>query len=322
MKTRIAYYLLYSIWYLFSLLPMWLHYRLSDLLYLLLYYVAHYRRKTVESNLATSFPEMSDGERKRIEKKFYAWLCDYFVECVKLMSIRRENIMRRMRFENIELINEVLRSGQDVNIYLGHYCNWEWATTISLHTDGILGAVYHPLENAAFDRLFLHLRERFGKSVGVPMNSILRYVARYRKEKQPILWGLLSDQKPHWVNIHYWTNFLNHDTPVLTGTERIAKATGNAVVFLELRRERRGYYVGTIKCITRHPKDFPDYELTQKYFELFEENIRRAPECWLWSHKRWARTHEEFDRRFYYDKKGRVIERKPGDAAEAKSETL
>lgn len=121
----------------------------------------------------------------------------------------------------------------------------------------------------------------------------------FRKAGQPIVIGYISDQKPHWVNIHHWVDFLHHDTPVLTGTERIVRKMNHAVFYLDMRRVRRGYYEAEIKLITRNPQEMEDeYGLTDIYYQLLEQSIRQAPEFWLWSHKRWARTREEFNERF------------------------
>ena len=120
----------------------------------------------------------------------------------------------------------------------------------------------------------------------------------FRQAGQPVIIGYIADQKPHWVNIHHWVNFLHHDTPVLTGTERIVRKLNHAVFYADVRRIRRGYYEMTIRPITREPQKMADYELTDCYYKLLEESIQRAPEFWLWSHNRWSRTREEFDRRF------------------------
>jgi KDO2-lipid IV(A) lauroyltransferase len=130
------------------------------------------------------------------------------------------------------------------------------------------------------------------------MNDTLRKIIEYRKVGQPVVIGYISDQVPFWTNIHHWVNFLNHDTPVLTGAERIARKVDHAVFFLDVRRIRRGYYEAEFKLITCTPKKMDEFEITDIYFKMLEESIRRAPEFWLWSHNRWKRTREEFNERF------------------------
>ena len=296
---KILYYIIYAVWYVFSLLPMRVHYVISDLMFWLLYKLVGYRRDVVRKNLTESFPEKSEEELQRIERGFYHFFCDYLVETVKLMTISREEMKRRVVFKHAELVDEIMGSGQSIAMYLGHYCNWEWVSSIPLwlNPNAWCGQVYHPLENKDFDKLFLKIRERMDAH-SIAMQDTLREVVNHKRNNQPIIIGYISDQVPYWTNIHHWVNFLNHDTPVLTGTERIVHKMGHAVLYLDIHRVRRGYYEAELKLVTREPQKMKDFELTDIYFEMLEKSIRRSPEFWLWSHNRWKRTREEFDERF------------------------
>lgn len=303
---KLLYYLTYATLWLLSLLPLRALYVLSDLIYLLVYHVAGYRKRLVRRHLADSFPEKSEAERRRIERAFYRWFCDYLVETVKLLTISHSQIRRRMVFKGTEIIDEIVESGQSCALYLGHYCNWEWITSMPLWVSpkAQCGQIYHALENADFDRIFLTLRQRMG-AVCIPMAETLRRLAAYRQQKQPVVIGYISDQVPFWNNIHHWLTFLHHDTPVLTGTERLARTAGHAVLYVDITRPRRGYYEAEIKLIARDPRQTKDYELTDAYFRMLEASIRRAPQYWLWTHNRWKRSHEEFNIR-YDEQTGRV----------------
>ena len=296
---KILYYIIQAVWYVFSLLPMRVHYVISDLMFWLLYKLVGYRRNVVRKNLTESFPEKSEEELRRIERGFYHFFCDYLVETVKLMTISREEMKRRVVFKHAELVDEIMGSGQSIALYLGHYCNWEWVSSIPLwvNPNAWCGQVYHPLENKDFDKLFLKIRERMGANC-IAMQDTLREVVKHKRENQPIIIGYISDQVPYWTNIHHWVNFLHHDTPVLTGTERIVHRMGHAVLYLDIQRVRRGYYEAEFKLVTRDSQKMKDFELTDLYFEMLEKSIRRSPEFWLWSHNRWKRTREEFDERF------------------------
>ena len=296
---KILYYIIYAVWYVFSLLPMRVHYVISDLMFWLLYKLVGYRRDVVRKNLTESFPEKSEEELRRIERGFYHFFCDYLVETVKLMTISREEMKRRVVFKHAELVDEIMGSGQSIALYLGHYCNWEWVSSIPLwlNPNAWCGQVYHPLENKDFDKLFLKIRERMDAH-SIAMQDTLREVVNHKRNNQPIIIGYISDQVPYWTNIHHWVNFLNHDTPVLTGTERIVHKMGHAVHYLDIHRVRRGYYEAEFKLVTRDSQKMKDFELTDIYFEMLEKSIRRSPEFWLWSHNRWKRTREEFDERF------------------------
>jgi len=303
---KLLYGLLYGVWFVLSLLPMWVHYVLSDLIYLVVYHLIGYRKPLVRRHLAESFPEKSGDERLRIERGFYHWFCDYLVETVKLLTISEQELKRRMVFKGTETVDEIVESGQSCAVYLGHYCNWEWITSLPFWVSpkAQCGQIYHALENPVFDRLFLRLRQRMG-AVCIPMAETLRRLAVYRQQQKPVVIGYISDQVPFWNNIHHWLDFLHHDTPVLTGTERLARSAGHAVFYMDVRRIRRGYYEAEFRLIARDPKQTKDYELTDAYFKMLEESVRRDPQCYLWTHNRWKRTHEEYNLR-YDEATGRV----------------
>ena len=306
----LLYTIAYGFWYLMSLLPLWVLYIISDILCLLVADVVRYRYKVIWNNLKTSFPEKTDQELKKIQRGFYHYFCDYLVETIKLMTMSQDELRKRMTFTGMEEFNKALSEGQSLGVYLGHLGNWEWITAMPLwEPDALCCQLYHPLENEYFDRLFKYVRERQG-ALCIPMQESLRKIIQFRREGKPLVVGYISDQVPLWWNIHHWLDFLHHDTPVLTGAERIVKHTGQAFVYGDVTRVKRGYYNCEMKVIRRDTKDIPDYELTDIYFHELEKSILRQPEIYLWSHNRWKRTREEFNRHYYVDDNGKVIMRK------------
>ena len=299
MMKSIVYHTIYASWYVLSLLPFWVHYLLADLLYLIIYKAAGYRTKVVRKNLSTSFPEKSATELKAIERRFYHCLCDYFVETVKMMTMSERQMRQRLVFKGTDTVNQCVEEGQSCAVYLGHTFNWEWITSLPLWVTpkARCGQLYHALENETFDRLFLRLRQRWGAEC-IALVDILRKTVEYKRQSQPTVLGYIGDQVPHWNNIHHWCQFLNHDTPVMTGTERIARKNHQALFYMDVRRVSRGHYEAEFQLMTRHPEALAEFEATDIYFQRLETSIRRQPELWLWSHNRWKRTREEFNRRF------------------------
>lgn len=293
----ICYNLLYAAAWLLSLLPMRVMYWLSDLTYVLVYHVAGYRRRVVRDNLASSFPEKTVQELRQIEKKFYHWFCDYVFEAVKLLSISDKELRKRFIITNSEAVTACFEQGQSVGALLGHYANWEWLSCvgIDLPENTVQGLIYHPLRNRSFDRLFQKIRSH---GTPIPKNDILRYLRQYRQMGIMSIFGYIADQSPKWENIHLWLPFLGHDTPVFTGAEKIIRKMDHAVFYVEMSRPRRGCYTCTYHLIAKEPRQLPEYELTRRFFAMLEQTIRRQPELYLWSHKRWKRTREEFERRF------------------------
>ncbi len=294
---NLTYYLSFALWFIISLLPLWVFYRLSDGLYYLVYHVVRYRRRVVYANLRSSFPEKSEAEIERIAKDFYSFFCDYIVETLKLFSMGEKNMRKRMKFEGLNQVKEDFANGRSVTLYLGHYCNWEWISSLGLHLDEQCGQIYHPLENATLDRLFLYMRGRF-KAQSIKMDDTFLTILKWKKEGRKNIVGYIADQVPGYNNIHYWADFLHHDTPVFTGAERISKIMDTAVYYIDVERPRRGYYVARFIKIADSLNEHPVFFATEQYFRLLEQNIQRAPQYWLWSHKRWKRTREEFNRMF------------------------
>lgn len=294
---NLTYYLSFALWFIISLLPLWVFYRLSDGLYYLVYHVVRYRRRVVYANLRSSFPEKSEAEIERIAKDFYSFFCDYIVETLKFFSMGEKNIRKRMKFEGLNQVKEDFANGRSVSVYLGHYCNWEWISSLGLHLNEQCGQIYHPLENATLDRLFLYMRGRF-KAQSIKMDDTFLTILKWKKEGRKNIVGYIADQVPGYNNIHYWADFLHHDTPVFTGAERISKIMDTAVYYIDVERPRRGYYVARFIKIADSLNEHPVFFATEQYFRLLEQNIQRAPQYWLWSHKRWKRTREEFNRMF------------------------
>ena len=307
-----AYKIVYPIFYVLSLLPFRVLYGISDFFYLIMYHIVGYRKKVVRKNLSSSFPEKTSQELKEIERGFYHWLCDYFVETLKLLTVSDETLLKHIEFRNEEQIEEYYDKGQTCAAILGHYCNWELLSATGLafkrHKEAVCGLIYHPLRSKIFDMLFKDIRQSKG-GVCIPKQEILRYLVRYKREKRMWIFGYISDQSPKYLNIHCWLPFLNHEhTPVFTGGERIMRKMNNAVFYVEMSRPKRGYYTATYKLITRTPNALEPDGITRRFFQMLEQTIRREPAYYLWSHNRWKRTKEEFDRRFQVVN-GKVIER-------------
>lgn len=285
-----TYRLLYCTVWLLSLLPMRVHYVISDIMYPLVYYIVRYRRRIVRQNLMRSFPDKSPGEIKRTERKFYRFFCDYFVENIKALTIRKGNMMKRMTFENLEAVNEAFRTNQFVFIYLGHFCNWEYIASLRwwLPQDIIVAQLYTRLHNRTTDRLFYHIRSRYGGE-NINKNESLRRIVTIQKSGRKALIGFISDQGPKMQNIHLWINFLHHDTPVFTGTERIAKKVNAAVFYGEVSRRKRGYYSCRFIPMTTDPNSFKEHYITRLYMKMLEQDIIKDPSRWLWTHNRWKR---------------------------------
>lgn len=282
-----TYYLLSFFLRLFSYVPFCLLYIISDGLYFLVYYVFCYRRRIVRKNLTESFPEKSEDDIKKIEKNFYSFFTDNILESLKMFTISRKEMLRRVKFVNVEEVDDLMRNGKSISLFLGHYGNWEWMSSIPLHINKevVAAQIYHKLSNKNMDRLMLYVRERMG-AVCVEMRKTARYVNELATENKVCIIGFIADQSPRKKDSRHFLHFLNHNTPVLTGTEKITKHYDFGAFFLDVKRVKRGYYEARFVKMHDNPKSLPDFELTAIYYQMLEKCIRTQPELYLWSHNR------------------------------------
>jgi len=288
--NRFLYALLYVPALLMALLPFRILFLISDCFYFIIYYVVRYRRKLVRLNLNHAFPEKSAAELRKIEKDFYRHFCDYFVETIKLLHISDDQMEKRFPFKNIAAVNYRLLKRRPVVLLLGHYGNWEWITSITLHLiddpNTVYGQVYRPMKNKAFDRFFLHLRKRF-HTVGYTKHNIYRDIIGFRKANKNWILGFISDQKPSGNQVPHLMQFLNQETPILTGTEKIAQHTGAVICYLDITCLKRGYYEVYANIIFENAAETTEFEITEKYIRCLEQTILRNPSAYLWTHNRW-----------------------------------
>lgn len=282
-----TYHLLSFFMKLLAVLPFSVLYFLSDCVYYLIYYLVRYRRAIVRKNLTESFPEKSEQEIILIEKKFYKFFTDNIFESFKMATISRTEMSCRMKFKNIDAVNSVLNEGKSISLYLGHYGNWEWISSMPLHLkEGVVAAqIYHELHNDDMNRLILNNRGRMG-AVNVEMRKTARYINELSIQNKVSIIGFIADQSPKKQDSRHFIPFLNHNVPVLTGTEKITKHYGFEAWFIKVRRVKRGYYEAEFVKMHDSPKSLPDFELTSIYFNMLENMIKVAPELYLWTHNR------------------------------------
>ncbi|SFC61558.1 KDO2-lipid IV(A) lauroyltransferase [Parapedobacter composti] len=274
--------------YVISLLPFWAVYVLSDILFVVLYYVVSYRKKVVKENLRGAFPEKTEKERMKIARQFYRFLPDLIVEAIKMRSISAESVKRRMAIQNPEELERHFAAGKGIVGVTAHYGNWELGIhRLSLLTDNPVLIIYKPLRNQAVNTIYNAIRSRFN-AIMVPMKQTLRKIVAYRN--QPHISIFVADQTPGHADSDYFIRFLNRDTLVYTGAERIAKMTGFPVVFCHIDRIKRGHYSCTFTTLVEHPEQMANHSITDVYNQFTENIIRQKPHLWLWSHRRWKRT--------------------------------
>lgn len=294
MRSKLLYLLTYGGMWLIAILSFRMLYVLSDFLRFWLYHVVGYRKKVVRKNLRNSFPEKTVEELKAIERKFYRYLCDYMLEDMKLLRMSKEELYHRMSYYNKEQYLEMIEKHGGIVVMIPHYANYEWLIGMGaiMQPGDVPMQVYKPLKNASLDKLFKHLRSRFG-GYNVPKHSTAREIIKLKRENKKVVVALITDQSPNMSEAHYWTTFLNQDTVFMDGAERIAKMMNYPVFYSELIKERRGYCKVEFDLVAESPKELPDGAITEIFARRLEQTIQREPAYWLWSHKRWKHKRDE-----------------------------
>jgi KDO2-lipid IV(A) lauroyltransferase len=277
--------LYYCVVYPLSLLPLWILYGLSDLVFLLFMSILPYRKKVVQINIENSFPDLSPRDQAVLVRGFYRHFSDLLIESIKNLSISREELVRRMKVLNPEVLQELEKKGKSVLFVSGHFNNWEWfITSQALLVPFDSYGIGMPLSNGFWDKKLTERRQRFGLKVVNAKN----YKEMFQQEKAVSVL-VLTDQAPADARKSYWMEFLQQPTPILFGVEQMANEFDLSVVHFTMKKIKRGQYSVEFQVLTEDPKSLSYGVLTEKHVKLLEESIIDQPCNWLWSHKRWKR---------------------------------
>ncbi|WP_396154025.1 lysophospholipid acyltransferase family protein [Flavobacterium sp.] len=283
----LLYLIIYPFIWIISILPFPVLYFLSDCLCFLIYRIFKYRKRVVRGNIALALPHLTEEERTNIEKKFYAHLCDLFLEMIKTLSISKKEIEKRYTFSNMEVYYELEKREKSIALLCAHYASYEWAVSMNYHIHFMGYGVYKKLANPYFDKLVRQIRSKF-KSNLIDSKETIPTMATNFRNKNYSLYGLVSDQSPKLSATHHWEKFMGIEVPVHTGGEMLAKKYDMNVIFLKTKKLKRGYYEGSFEILCdENIKDIPNYEITSNFLKLVEQQIYDAPEFYLWTHKRW-----------------------------------
>ena len=282
----ILFWILYPILFLISILPFRILYIVSDVVYFLVYYIIGYRKKVVRENIALSLPHLSEKERREIEKKSYKHLCDMFLEMIKTMSISVKEIEKRFVMKNLDEYLELEKEGKSIALMCGHYASYEWSISINsqITFDGF--AIYKRITNKHFDNLVKKIRSRF-KAYLITTKETIPTIEKNDENGVKGLYGFASDQSPQIRQKTYWSKFMGIEVPVYVGAEILAKKFDMNILFMKIKKVKRGFYEAEFELLTKEPKSIPDFQITETFLRKVEQQILEAPEFYLWTHKRW-----------------------------------
>ncbi len=292
---RIVFWLVYPLLWIISILPFPVFYFISDIVFIFVYYLIGYRKKTVTDNLQLVFPEKNLKEIAKIRKNFYHHMCDMFLEMIKSISISEAELKKRFIFKNPEKFKELKKLNKGIIVMCGHYASYEWM--IALQVSGVdyqTYGIYKKIKNPYFDNLVKKIRSRF-KSELIPTFEVSHKIPKIVKSGELGVYAMIADQSPKRATKAHWIHFMGERVPVFMGSEFLARRLDLAVVYLHVEKVKRGHYEATFKTITDFPNEEPEFNITQKYISFLEQQIKNDPQYYLWTHKRWKHKKKPID---------------------------
>lgn len=278
--------LVYPFLWLISKLPFRIFYLVSDCLYVLVYYIIGYRKKVVRHNIAITLPLLTVETRLQIEKKSYRHLCDMLLETIKTMSISEKEMNKRFVFTNLELYQDLEKQKKSIALLCAHYASYEWVISMNKYITFEGFAIYKKINNHYFDKLVKDIRSRF-KAILITTKETIPVIEKNISNNHLGIYGFASDQSPQESKAFHWTKFMGIETPVHTGAEMLTKRFDMNVIFLRVKKVKRGYYEATFETMFDNPKEVPNYQISDEFLKRVEKQIYEAPEFYLWTHKRW-----------------------------------
>lgn len=283
---RILFYIVYAFLWVISILPFPIFYFVSDCIYVLVYRVIGYRKKTVRANIKLTLPHLSNKEILEVEKKFYHHMCDMFMEMIKTMTISKDEIQKRFTFTNLDVFHEYERKNKSIVLFYAHYASWEWSITLGTYIDFKGFGIYKKIKNPYFDKMVRDIRSRFD-AVLIDTKSTIKQVTENQQNDILGVYGFISDQTPSRQRAKYWDSFMGQIVPIHTGGESLAKELDMNVLYMKVMKTKRGHYEATFIPITDDIKSLPEHEVTKRFIKEVEKQIYEAPEYYFWTHKRW-----------------------------------
>ncbi|OYU83161.1 MAG: lipid A biosynthesis acyltransferase [Flavobacterium sp. BFFFF2] len=282
----LIYCVFYPLIWLLSRLPFPLLYILSDGISFFLYHVVRYRRRVVHHNILICFPHKTNRERACIERAFYHHLSDLFLEMIKTMGMSNQEMEKRFQFTNLDLLYQLEKEGKSIAILCAHYGSYEWLISMNRHVHFQGFAIYKKIANPYFDTMVKRIRSKFGATL-ITTKETTKTIEANTQNGVLGMYGFASDQSPKLSRAEHWHSFMGIETPIHIGAEVLAKRFDMNVIFLKVKKVKRGHYKATFESLSDNPKAEPDFAISDRFMDKVALQIQEAPEYYFWVHKRW-----------------------------------
>lgn len=277
---------LFKILFLISRLPLRILYIISDLIFFVIYYFVGYRKKVVLENLTKSFPQKNSRELEKIRKQFYVNFSDYIVELVRSFTISNTELRVRVQHLNQDLFKDAKAEGKNIILLAGHVFNWEWFNALaSIVPQEHCHPVYRKVQSTFWEDQIKKIRNSFGNEA-LEAGDVMRHIFRNKNDGNSV-YMFVADQTPHISFVDVGVEFLNQETPVFIGYDKLATRMDLVFIYCEMKKVKRGYYQINYHRIVPEGEKFAEFEVVKKFHQLLENTINKRPDNYLWSHRKW-----------------------------------
>jgi len=282
---RLTFIATYPLLRLVAFLPFPILYGISSIIAIMLFDVFRYRRAVIDENLETAFPELDKDEKRKIRRKFYFHFTDLFIESLKNGLMSNSTFKKRFQVKNVELVEQFARENRSIVILAAHQGNWEWTGAIALYTKVPVYGIYQKINNPYFDRFIHKTRGKSGMHL-VPTFKLRDVLEENQKNQHIGMYGLVSDQSPMIKKTKHWHTFFGREVPIHTGAEELARTYGMGIIYLSIRKIRRGYYAASFETFQPQVEGSSNYSIMEAYMQKVELEIKEQPHTYLWTHRR------------------------------------
>lgn len=278
LSHKITYIFLKTLSLCLRISPQWIRNLLSNILYMILYYLVPIRKKQVFKNLNLAFHDKPPDWYLKTAKDSYKFFINNFVQ---FFAFPKSFLKSTITVKRQKLLNNTLKDGKGIIFVSGHFGAWEILGAWLGYNKYPVSAVAVKQKNRGSNKFFIELRSRFG------MKHIYRKSSldnMYNVLEHGEILALVSDQdaRKHGVFVSYF----NRMTSTPKGAARFHLENGAPLIFAICYQNKPNDYT-----IEFHPlKIAPDAtieSITQSYTSLLEEYVRRYPEQYFWFHRRW-----------------------------------
>lgn len=253
---------------------------------ILIYHLSKRYRTDGFRTLKTALPNLTPKEASQLCKKNFQHFGIVGVDLITASRLTKEKLEQSIQVEGIHHIDNAIKKGKGIICLTAHFGNWERISSLMVSKGYAINVVARSADDPKLNRLLERLRGRFGVNIIYKGNAIRAILKKLSQNE--IVW-ILADQN----SAEGFITFFNQPCGTELGPGIIQARTQCAVITAWCKRIGPSKYIFTIEP---EIENLPPQEeqkglaLMQVYNERLENQVRQAPEQWLWFHDRWKYT--------------------------------